>query len=488
MRAFRLLHWRETHRLLDTDRDTTKLIRTQPQLHQCQTGARPTRNQVKQANTATDHHFFVRPPLSTAHQEQPEPREGLLLSSNDTTQTGAAQDAKATTQVFLLPHFVGEEYFVTTLLVVAIVLLALLPTGSVMRQNKGLSDQSTTTAENGVELVPLVTSEVESPKAIDLEARKDLDASLKESPRGTAKTVLVINFALWNVLAMFFNAQSKIYLRSTHDPVGLLVLQGGTGAVVLFLLGRVGVVDVGAELPPPAARQLNLAGLGHSAQALFTNVSVFVGGVAVTNALKAMEPVAAAVLSYFLLGKTITASRMAALATVVAGILILTSTGGKGGSDSILIAAVFTFGAVLSNAFRNVILKKGATPIPPHRTLFVCSVAATGVGVAVMLIRAIDNDVVGDPSGPRIAIPSWLTVVGLQSALGYVGFQFASFNILACLSPVGHAVGNSCKRVVVFGSGIFLLGEVMNVQQLCGVAIAMIGVLAYGLLGTTAVK
>lgn len=49
-------------------------------------------------------------------------------------------------------------------------------------------------------------------------------------PTALSKIVFSANVLLWNILAMVFNAHSRIYLRSSHDPVGLLVLQGGIGA------------------------------------------------------------------------------------------------------------------------------------------------------------------------------------------------------------------------------------------------------------------
>ena len=51
------------------------------------------------------------------------------------------------------------------------------------------------------------------------------------------------------------------------------------------------------------------------------------------------------------------------------------------------------------------------------------------------------------------------------------------------LSPVGHAVSNSCKDVLMPASGL-VLGEVMSVRQLGGTAVALAGVLAYNVAGT----
>ncbi|CAN0200070.1 unnamed protein product, partial [Scytosiphon promiscuus] len=310
----------------------------------------------------------------------------------------------------------------------------------------------------------------------------------------------VTNFALWIVLAIAFNAYGKTYLRDSHNPVGLVVLQGATGVLVLCVLGGFGVLDLrsGKQISMSAARGAGLASLFHASQALLTNFAVFVGGVAVTNALKAIEPVAAAIFSYFLLGKGITALRGASLGVIIVGILSLTYKSGGDGSGSgsgssggghIFLSVVFTAGAVCCNAMRNVIIKKG-DPIPPHQTLMACSAAATIVGVSLMLVRIVARGIddilgqgCGSNNGGRITPfddVGWIRMGGVKASLCYVGFQLASFNLLASLSPVGHAVGNSCKRAVVFASGIVLLGEIMSARQLGGAMVALGGVLAYG--------
>ncbi|CAM9123574.1 unnamed protein product [Ectocarpus fasciculatus] len=362
------------------------------------------------------------------------------------------------------------------------------------------------------------------------------------SPSRSSKLLFVLNFVLWIGLAVTFSAYSKRYLRDTHDPIGLLVLQGATGVVVLCSLGRLGASDLSSprsasgrsaglrsivEHVVAASRRSGVAAVLHTGQAVLTNFSVFVGGVAATNALKAMEPVAAAVFSYFLLGKSVPLTKMASFALIVGGILLLTSksnggksqgeghgatSGGGGSASPIIVSAVFTVAAVCCNALRNVVIK-GRDPIPPHQTLLACSSAAAAVGITLMLLRLmvrsmddlllgpeemvqVTKGVVGQAArsagGAAVAVvdrrdqySSWLSMDGVNAALCFVGYNFASFNLLASLSPVGHAVGNSVKRVVMFGSGILFLGEVMTGRQLGGTAIALSGVVVYNIAKTS---
>ncbi|CAN0563179.1 unnamed protein product, partial [Ectocarpus sp. 12 AP-2014] len=305
--------------------------------------------------------------------------------------------------------------------------------------------------------------------------------------------LFALNFTLWIALAVAFSRYSKSYLRDTQDPVGLLVLQGSVGVVVLCALGRLGLGAtnkgraggsfsvLGQLVQPFAANRLaGLAAILHTCQAFLTSFSVFVGGVAVTSALKATEPVAAAAFSYLILGKTVHRVKLASLAVIMAGIVLLTTKsksaagtareaaeeGGATPHSPVVLAAMFTMAAVCCNALRNVLIKKG-DPVPPRQTLLACSSAAAAIGLSLMalrvMMRSMDDVLLGPAPGSVVEAAdaaregngaSWLSMEGVNAALCFVGYNLASFNLLAQLSPVGHAVGNSVKRVVMFGSGI----------------------------------
>ncbi|CAN0506208.1 unnamed protein product, partial [Ectocarpus sp. 8 AP-2014] len=228
--------------------------------------------------------------------------------------------------------------------------------------------------------------------------------------------LFALNFILWIALAVAFSRYSKSYLRDTQDPVGLLVLQGSVGVVVLCALGRVGLgatdegraggsVSVLGQLVQPfaASRLAGLAAILHTCQAFLTSFSVFVGGVAVTSALKATEPVAAVAFSYLILGKTVHRVKLASLAVIMAGIVLLTTKsksaaagtvreaaeeGGATPHSPVMLATMFTMAAVCCNALRNVLIKKG-DPVPPRQTLLACSSAAAAIGVSLMALRVV---------------------------------------------------------------------------------------------------
>ncbi|CAM9483053.1 unnamed protein product [Pylaiella littoralis] len=289
-----------------------------------------------------------------------------------------------------------------------------------------------------------------------------------------------------------FSVYSKSYLEETHDPAGLLVLQGTTGFVVLLSLGCLGMGGSGIsnhpELPGVPAhpisvsRRANLAAIIHVGQALLTNICLFRGGDAVVMALRAAEPVAAALLSYFFLGKSASLSSMVSFATIVAGVLL-----GDFYSCSKATAFLATL-AVCFNALRNVLMKT-SDPVAPHQTLASYSLASGEIGVVILLVRLflkkMDETIPGREVGGHHAAReeeeygNWLTVDGVIASLCFVGYNLASFNLLAGLSPVAHAVGNTVKTMVVFASGMLFLGEAVTGRQLAGAAVAAVGVTVY---------
>lgn len=419
-----------------------------------------------------------------------------------------------------------NDYYAAIVLLASIALLAVLPSEGTLPSapSEGGSDPASDlregTDEAEVELI--------APNTVDPELGATLRPATSSAARSPAvrlavtssKVIFMLNFVMWVSLAMGFSAYGKGYLRDTREPIGLVVLQGLTGIAVLGALGRFRKLDMYPKerYTPAAARRVVLAASMHTGQSLLTNFAVLLGGVAATNALKAMEPIAAAVFSYFLLGRKCSGSRLASIFVIAAGIIVFTATssagakGGTGGSgeegraeagafsnrEIVGISTTIVVAAVCCNALRNVFIKKG-DPIPPHQTLFACSFVAAIVGIGMkflkMSFRIMDDlSYVGlaggehteqntGPGGDSSGRFDWIKVTGLNASLCFVGYNLASFNLLARLTPVGHAVGNSFKRVLVFAGGLVFLGEFMNARQLGGAALALAGVLAYNVGG-----
>ncbi|CAM9695268.1 unnamed protein product, partial [Scytosiphon promiscuus] len=416
---------------------------------------------------------------------------GKVSDTGSNTHIPAAEGAS--TNDAIETALIDDDCLVAVLLVAAVVGLALLPSGGAPRRASASHDDLVG-KDAGFDSVRDAKSHAQRDGDSRTSSDSEVSVASKRSPSAlpghstdasvrvvatSSKMIFMLNFAMWVSLYMGFSAYGKAYLLDTRDPIGLLVLQGATGVVVLCLIGRFGVLDLHPpkDLAPAAARQAGSAALLHTGHALAINFAVLMSGAAVGDATEATGPAAAAAFSYFLLGKIVTPSRMAALATIVAGMFMLTSEGNGssgdgisgGGSGFVLSSAVVAVAAVCLDALRNVVIKKG-NPVLPHQTLLACSAATAMIGAGLMLLR----------SGLFMLAD---LMKGVNASLCFVGYNLASFNLLVRLSPVGHAVGNACKRMLVFASGLLFLGEVMTVPQLGGTVIALFGVLAYNMAG-----
>ncbi|CAM9181555.1 unnamed protein product, partial [Hapterophycus canaliculatus] len=371
-----------------------------------------------------------------------------------------------------------------------------------------------------------------------------------------------LNYVLWIVLSLGFSICSKTYMRETRNPIALLAIQGWVGVSVLCATNLVawhsrrvraprstshsasscpptspGSDSDTASSPPPSPSSLSSgiesrsltsfssepswagqcglrearrlghnvwqAGLLHSGNAVLTSWSILLGGVAATHALKALEPVAAAGFSRWLLGSSLPPGRTAAIAIIVLGLGILMVplhlpkwVGARGGAASdweggkagnlagpgqdLAFPAIISACACCAVALRNVLLKKQDPPPPPSPLgLLACSIVGAVVGSMILLVPWL-------PCSWEWAGEPLLRTSGVNAALCFVGYNLASFNLLSELSPVGHAIGNASKRVCLFASGYFLLGEEesMSPRQLAGALVALVGLASYNFTGT----
>lgn len=369
---------------------------------------------------------------------------------------------------------------------------------------------------NPVDRVPLVVEDGTVSTQTSPTAVLKISAPLRlHVPRLSGLVFFGVNYAIWVALAVGFNVCSRRYLHVTRNPVALLTIQGWVGIAVLWARNslarcrrsssRVASVSstpswagrCGMRQVKSAGSKVWLAGLLHCCNAVLTSWLVLLGGIAVTHALKALEPIAAAAFSQWLLGSTLPPRRAAAVGVIVVGLGILTlpahppewargtqhpdfkeAAASVGDADiQLAISALITAGACCAVALRNVLLKGVNPPQPPPLALLVCSVVAAGVGSALLLLPWM-------PSSWESAGQPLLLASGVNASLCFVGYNLASFNLLSELSPVGHAVGNSSKGVCLFAAGL-LLGKdrPISTRQLVGASAAFIGLASYNMAG-----
>jgi solute carrier family 35 protein E1 len=94
----------------------------------------------------------------------------------------------------------------------------------------------------------------------------------------------------------------------------------------------------------------------------------------------------------------------------------------------------------------------------------------------------------------RYVLPAWNAALGsgapldylvtnlLVSGASYYLYNEVAFWILALVSPITHAIGNTIKRVVIIFASVVILKSPINAQGVLGSTIAIIGTLVYSLI------
>jgi len=291
---------------------------------------------------------------------------------------------------------------------------------------------------------------------------------------------LVTSLLGWYACNAAFNVVNKEALNLWPHPwvvAWLQLLVGVLVAVPLWVLRarsppRVSVAFLAREFGPIGA----LHAFGHGAQVLaFGEGSVFTA-----NVVKALEPVVGTLVGWLCLGRAPKPLATAALAPVVGGVVYAASKPGVGASlgdlatrpakAALLSTVAFAFAKVLAKRQMTSANKKERNFTAPNvYGLLTCSSCAALTLPAALLAGA-------------VALPSRdaLRNVALSGFFYYASNEF-SFRILDLLGPVSQAVANAAKRVFVLAAAVAFLGETVTPRKLHGSAIALGGVLAYGL-------
>ena len=355
-------------------------------------------------------------------------------------------------------------------------------------------------------------------------------------PHKTLK--LMCYFFLWYFLTVVYNVSNKIVLNELPLPVTVCAVQLFLG-IPVFL--PIWILKRPKGDPASWWRRYSKIGLCHGLGNLASIMSFGAGAVSFTHVIKACEPVFAAVLSRFLLHTETPPAVYVSLIPIVLGVgigsakeLSFTWHGFFAGMASNLFYQL-----------RIVLAKIEMTPPTPSEPGSVsgsetqgqvqCQVAAAqsapllpvvSSNAASSVLVSSPSSSISTPSSPsgtgdglspsnmfrvltliatvqllplalilegRLVQSAWSTAVAsgapvdylvtnlLISGVSYYLYNEVAFWILALVSPITHAIGNTVKRVVIIFASILILKTPINAQGVLGSAIAISGTLVYSL-------
>lgn len=355
-------------------------------------------------------------------------------------------------------------------------------------------------------------------------------------PHKTLK--LMCYFFLWYFLTVVYNVSNKIVLNELPLPVTVCAVQLFLG-IPVFL--PIWILKRPKGDPASWWRRYSKIGLCHGLGNLASIMSFGAGAVSFTHVIKACEPVFAAVLSRFLLHTETPPAVYVSLIPIVLGVGIASAkelsftwhgfvagmasnlfyqlrivlakiemtpptssepipgvgseTQGQAQGQVAAAQSAPLLPVVSSNASGSVLVSSSSssasTPSSPSGTgdglspsnMFrVLTLIATAQLLPLALILE-----------GRLVQSAWSTAVAsgapvdylvtnlLISGVSYYLYNEVAFWILALVSPITHAIGNTVKRVVIIFASILILKTPINAQGVLGSAIAIFGTLVYSL-------
>ena len=299
---------------------------------------------------------------------------------------------------------------------------------------------------------------------------------------------LAFNLLGWYSCNSFFNVLNKQALNLFPYPWVVAWLQLFAGVALIapaWLAGlrtapKVDAQFLGANFLPMGL----LHSTGHAAQVF----SFGAGSVFMAHVIKALEPIIGTVIGVVFLGSRPSLATNASLAPIVGGVVHAAMKPGATVDLGDLFgpAAKAALTSTVCFAFAKVIAKKLMTKrIKEERgldarnnyALLTCCSCACLVGPSLYLEGAAARAAFDAPGLDRMLV---LKLVAQSGALYYLSNEF-SFQVLDLLGPVPQAVANAAKRVFVLVAAVLFLGEAPSQRKVVGSAVALGGVLAYGL-------
>ncbi|XP_019871712.2 solute carrier family 35 member E1 homolog [Aethina tumida] len=287
-------------------------------------------------------------------------------------------------------------------------------------------------------------------------------------------TVLLLCVS-WYVVSSSNNVVGKTLLNEFPYPMTMTMVQLFSIAVLsgpLFnLWGVRKYVDISWRY---YMRVIVPLAFGKFAASVFSHVSIWKVPVSYAHTVKATMPLFTVVLSRVIMGERQTTLVYITLIPIIAGVAIATVTEISFDVIGLASALCATMGFSLMNIFSKKVLHD--TGVHHLRLLHILGRLAfmmfLPIWVFFDLFALIKDD--------SVAIHDY-RVVGLLITDGVLNWlqNIIAFSVLHHVTPLTYAVANASKRIFVIAVSLFILGNPVTGANVCGMLLAIFGVLFY---------
>jgi len=318
----------------------------------------------------------------------------------------------------------------------------------------------------------------------------------------TNVVLLAFYLVFWYALNVQYNLYNKKILNVFDFPYTTALIQLGSG--LLYIVPKYLLF---AKMPSFSATKIALLSGFHGGGHYATVMSLGAGSVAFANVVKSGEPLVSVLMGILFGMGWPNAMECGSLIPIIAGVAIASMAEPEFSMLAFGCAMLSNFLFAARGTYAKIVMKENKMSgsdlfaintvfafilMAPVTFVMEGSVVSAGFnklcnGKAGLDYTALFNGVleipkaVGRSKVPVGPSPEYFIAYQLVCGLYYYFYNELAFMVLDLLDPVGQAVGNTVKRVVVIIAGTIIFNKPLTTNGMIGSTVAIAGVLLYSL-------
>jgi len=309
--------------------------------------------------------------------------------------------------------------------------------------------------------------------------------------------LLSVYLVVWYALNVQYNLYNKKILNVFAFPYTTALVQLGSG--LIYIIPKYLFVS---KMPSFNAGKIALLSGFHGGGHYATVMSLGAGSVAFANVVKSSEPLVSVVMGILFGMGVPSAMECGSLVPIIAGVGIASMAEPEFSMLAFSCAMLSNVLFAARGTFAKIVMKEAkmsGSDLFAINTVFAFLLMAPVTfvmegkelsagfnklctGKEAIDLSALANGVLEPAKGKALGpSPEYFIAYQLVCGLYYYFYNELAFMVLDMLDPVGQAVGNTVKRVVVIIAGTIIFNKPLTTNGVIGSSVAIGGVLLYSL-------
>lgn len=295
-----------------------------------------------------------------------------------------------------------------------------------------------------------------------------------EKNTGPSMFATVLLTILWYVSSMLAITTSKLTMEAVKVPLLLCSAQFATATLVSSIV----LATQGGSLKTGKDGLSILLGLASTYTFGFflTNMAFSLAHASFVETVKSGEPISTVVLAFVLLSERERFSTYVSLLPVVVGVGMASSGEAGGGLPAFLVTVASNFCFSARAVFAKQLKKDAPTnPAASSDVSLFFQISWMGLLALLPLAAFVEFPVlVSAMKSTEFDATRFFGIMALNGLM-YTAYNQFSFMVLSRVSTATHAVLNVCRRVCVIGVASSFFGTPLNVVNVVGIVVAVLG-------------